>query len=277
MWSDVIDTLSAHGIPLEVLTEDVTVEGVTHYRMSDVTWPGLREGRATASGSWTTESCTRTYRPNDVRVSTDHPLGTLAVALLEPRGEQSFFYYGFFNSVFQQNEESENYIMLPLAERLLADYPDIASDWDTYVSENPDYVESDVVAFFFPYTDFYDTEAYVYPVGIVYPEDDGGGDDSGGTVPTPTTSPGDGDAEPTPPQVDGGLVSPTAAPSTTSSAAPVGSFSFILADFTIGATPKDEDGTSTSLSRLVLLAWNHGLSFTILLLPTFSIMLAMEP
>jgi hypothetical protein len=216
VWVEVIDTLAAHGIPLEVMEEEETVD-VIHYRMADLTY-GLREGRATASaGNWTQEECTRTYRPGDVRVKTDHPLGTLAVALLEPRGEASLFYYGFFNSVFSQNEYAENYIMLPIAERLVEDYPDtIGADWDAYVSENPDYGESDVVNFFFPYTEFWDTEAYVYPVGVVYGGDDDDDDDddddgeANAVVPT-TVVPTQSDVPAPTPDDDAGTPSPTEA------------------------------------------------------------------
>lgn len=242
VWVEVIDTLSAHGIPMEVLTEEVTVEGVHHYRMFDVTWPKLREGRATASGSWTSETCTRTYRPNDVRISTDHPLGTLAVALLEPRGEQSFFFYGFFNSVFYQNEHNENYIMIPIAERLVADVPDIASAWDLYVTENPTYGESDVRDFFFPYTAFYDTEALLYPIGIVYADDDT-------DEVEPTSSPNDD------------VVVPTDAPSSSSSAA-VGRLSSSI--FVLNGRPSVD--SMWMFTKLIDLVWsNYGMLLTFLL------------
>ena len=54
---------------------------------------------------------------------------------------------------------------------MLETYPDIAVEWDEFVTSTPDYGESDVVDWFFKKTDFYDHEAFVYPVGIVYSDE----------------------------------------------------------------------------------------------------------
>jgi hypothetical protein len=117
---------------------------------------------------------TRTYKMNDVKVLTDQPLGTLAVSLLEPTGEGSFFYWGFFNSQFSQAEYGENYIMVPIAEMLLEEYPEVSDAWEAYKLENPGYAEdpSGVIDFFFSKTAFSDSEAFVYPVGIEYEGED---------------------------------------------------------------------------------------------------------
>jgi hypothetical protein len=167
-WTEVIEALEIHGIELEVLEADVTLQ-VVNYRMNDfaISNPN-REGRATAQGTPISELCTRTYKMNDVKVLTDQPLGTLAVSLLEPTGEGSFFYWGFFNSQFTQAEYGENYIMVPIAEMLLEKYPEVSDAWRAYKLENPDYAEdpSGVIDFFFSKTAFSDSEAYVYPVGI---------------------------------------------------------------------------------------------------------------
>lgn len=170
VWKDVIEILSLHGIELEYLEDEVTVD-VINYRIDDFSiGDGNREGRATASGTAVPENSTRTYKPNDVVVLTDQPLGTLAVALLEPIGESSLFYWGFFNSQFTSHEYAENYIMVPLAERLLAKYPEVNASWENYKSENVNYTADPdgVLNFFFRKTAFYDSEAYVYPVGILY-------------------------------------------------------------------------------------------------------------
>jgi Zinc carboxypeptidase len=170
VWKEVIDTIAAHGIEYEVVTEEVTLE-VVNYRMEDFERLSLREGLYTAGGTPIPERCTRTYRMNDIRVPTDQALGTLAVALLEPVGEQSFFYYGFFNSAFYQNEHTENYIIIPVAEMMLDTYPEIAEEWSSYVTANENYTDQDVADWFFTKTSFYDHDAYVYPVGMVYPNE----------------------------------------------------------------------------------------------------------
>jgi hypothetical protein len=173
-WAKVIEALGIHGIELEVLEEDVTLE-VVNYRLNDFAIGNSnREGRATAGGTPIPEVSTRTYKMNDVKVLTDQPLGTLAVSLLEPTGEGSFFYWGFFNSQFSQAEYGENYIMVPIAEMLLEEYPEVSDAWEAYKLENPGYAEdpSGVIDFFFSKTAFSDSEAFVYPVGIEYEGED---------------------------------------------------------------------------------------------------------
>lgn len=164
VWSEVVKRLALHGIEMEMFTEDTTLE-VTNYRIEDFEAGGNKEGRTPSSGTPIPEVCTRTYRKNDVFIRTDQPLGTLAVALLEPTGESSFFYWGFFNAKMATHEYPENYIMVPLAERMLNDSA-IRADWEEY-KETIGNDTSGVLDWFFRRSAFYDTEAFVLDIGIL--------------------------------------------------------------------------------------------------------------
>jgi hypothetical protein len=166
VWTDVIERLRAHGIELEVLDTGRTVE-VERYRMTDFTIDNPnREGRATAKATPVAEKHTMNYRAGDVRVATDQPLGNLAVALLEPTGESSFFYWGFFNTQMNSHEYGENYIVARMAEKMLAEDPSIAEAWAAFREQNPDADNDVVVEWFFERTAFYDSEAFLLPVGV---------------------------------------------------------------------------------------------------------------
>merc|ERR1712054_743253 len=93
-WTEVIEVLGVHSVAMERLTDEVTLEDVSQYRIEDATVKRLREGRPEMTGTPVLEQRTRTYIPNDIVIKTDQPLGTLAVALLEPSGESSFFFVG---------------------------------------------------------------------------------------------------------------------------------------------------------------------------------------
>ncbi|KAL3914139.1 MAG: hypothetical protein SGARI_000283 [Bacillariaceae sp.] len=170
-WTEVIERLALHGIELEVLTESADLT-VTQYRVEDATVSRLREGRAETTGTNVPEDREVTYAVNDIVVRMDQPLGTLAVALMEPVGESSFFLWGFWNSVLTSHEYAENYIMIPLAEEMLSQSTELAAEWETYKAENPSYVNqtSDVVDWFFRRSAYYDDEAYLLPFGILYSE-----------------------------------------------------------------------------------------------------------
>ncbi|KAG7346873.1 peptidase M14 carboxypeptidase family protein [Nitzschia inconspicua] len=137
VWTAVIEVLAIHGIQMERLT-DVTTIDVTNYRMEGASMNRLREGRPEISpGDVVPENCTRTYGMNDLVVKTDQPLGTLAVALLEPSGESSLFLWGFFSSTLTSHEYPENYIMIPLAEKMLNESAELIEEWESYKDENP--------------------------------------------------------------------------------------------------------------------------------------------
>ncbi|MBO9433311.1 hypothetical protein J7394_03780 [Ruegeria sp. R13_0] len=168
VWVDVIDRLHAHEIETETLTHERLVH-VERYRIADfkIIDPN-REGRAVASGQPVPQTDQILYRPGDVRVTTDQPLGTLAVALLEPLGEGSFFTWGFSNAQMATHEYGENYITTQIAEEILKHDSEIAEAWADLQRDKPDFTSdaAAVLNWFFEKTTFYDSEAFMLPIGI---------------------------------------------------------------------------------------------------------------
>jgi hypothetical protein len=107
------------------------------------------------------------FPAGSVRVSTDQPLGTLATLLLEPSSPDSLFQWGFFNSILSPTEYVEGYIMEPMAERMLAEDPKLAEEFqhkietDSAFRGNP-YAR---LQWLFEKTPFFDERARLYPVG----------------------------------------------------------------------------------------------------------------
>jgi len=50
--------------------------------------------------------------------------------LLEPKSKDSFFSWGFFHSIFQRTEYMEEYIMEPLAKKMLADSAELRKEFE---------------------------------------------------------------------------------------------------------------------------------------------------
>ena len=71
------------------------------------------------TGATTTESVTESFGPGALRVPTDQPGGTLAMLLLEPASDDSFFQWGMMLEVLQRTEYFEAYVMEPMASRML--------------------------------------------------------------------------------------------------------------------------------------------------------------
>jgi hypothetical protein len=77
---------------------------------------------------------------NDVKVLTDQPLVLLlAVSLLEPSGEGSFFYWGFSIERSVQAEYEKITLWFPSL-MLLEEYPEVSDSWNCKVL-NPDYAD----------------------------------------------------------------------------------------------------------------------------------------
>src|SRR3546814_15093964 len=72
-----------------------------------------------SAGNYTHEMQQRTYMPGSVRVPTDQPLGALAQMMLEPRGEDSLFQWGFFIGMLTGTEYIEGHVIAPRPRQMM--------------------------------------------------------------------------------------------------------------------------------------------------------------
>ncbi len=169
---EVIARLKLHGIALETLTEPRTVT-VGMYRLVDPKpQPGEGfhpfEGRHTLTTSVEHLTRTENFPAGSVRVSTDQPLGDLAVSLLEPESADSLLAWGFFNEILQRTEYIEGYVIAPLAEKMLADDPQLKAEFEAKLAAEPKFAADPTarLQWFYAQSKFYDDRYLLYPVGI---------------------------------------------------------------------------------------------------------------
>jgi hypothetical protein len=163
---DVAERLALHGIALERIAEPRTVSG-TAYRITEYSLdPSPFEGRPRVKGNAVAETLDVAFPAGSYRVSMDQPLGDLAALLLEPRSGDSFFAWGYFLEVLQQTEYVEEYILDPMAGRLLEDVPGLADAFHRRLAEdkafaaNPDARRD----WFYRQTPYFDPTWRRYPV-----------------------------------------------------------------------------------------------------------------
>jgi hypothetical protein len=165
-YRDVIERLELHGIELERIDAPREVE-VEMYRLADAAVEDSPfEGRVRASATPVAEHRRQVFPPGSVRVSTDQPLGDLAVLLLEPAAPDSFFQWGFFHEVLSRTEYVEDYVMEPMAERMLAEDPDLAAQYLAKLEQDPDFRgDSEArLQWFYEKTPYFDERHLLYPV-----------------------------------------------------------------------------------------------------------------
>ncbi|HCH43006.1 MAG TPA: carboxypeptidase, partial [Algoriphagus sp.] len=167
-WSEVIEKLQLHGIEMEILSEpkDIRLEysKVMDFKMGSQPYEGLMRVQEFSSEKIYR---TQTFLSGSARVKTDQALGELAVILLEEESVDSFFQWGYFNSVFSQTEYMETYIMEPMIAQMLAKDPKLKTEFETKKSEDPDFAKNArrIYRWFYEKTPYFDQNWKVIPVG----------------------------------------------------------------------------------------------------------------
>ncbi|MEP6467253.1 MAG: M14 family metallopeptidase [Parafilimonas sp.] len=170
----VIERLKLHGIKMSTSTQpqEITVEmyRIDKYKFEDenhIVQPF--EGRMQVNATTKTEIRKQLFPAGSVYISTDQPLGDLAIVLLEPKSQDSFFSWGFFNSIFQRTEYIEGYIMEPTAKKMLDESPALQKEFEDKKANDKDFANNPdaILTWFYSKTKFYDDRYLLYPVGRV--------------------------------------------------------------------------------------------------------------
>ena len=109
----------------------------------------------------------RTFPLSSVVVPLDDELAKLAVNLLEPEAPDCLVAWGFFNSVFEQKEYGESYVLEELAREMMAEDPGLKREFKQMTSSNPDFAASpnERLQFFYMRSSYWDRYMNLYPVG----------------------------------------------------------------------------------------------------------------
>lgn len=120
-WTDVIDRLAWNQVPMSKLQEDEIIT-VSAQRIAD-----METGKTPYEGHYLhyeikteTEQIQRAFRKGDVRIPMGNETDRFVVEVLEPRSIDSYFAWGFFDSVLQQKEWYSTYVFEEKALDMLA-------------------------------------------------------------------------------------------------------------------------------------------------------------
>ena len=166
-WADIANRVRQHGIALEQINAPREIE-VDMYRLVDPTLVATPfEGRMPLTTSVKIERRKERFPAGSWRVPTDQPLGTLATLLLEPESEDSFVQWGFFLSILQRTEYIENYVVEPLAAKMLADDPKLAEEFRKKVESDAAFRGDSKarLSWFYQRSPYFDERWLLYPVG----------------------------------------------------------------------------------------------------------------
>jgi hypothetical protein len=168
-WESVIDRLKAHGVRLQRIGSDLTLE-VESYRFEEVSLSAsVSEGRQTARFRAVPIREERTYPAGSVIVEMNQPTARVIAHALEPEAPSSFAYWGLFNNIFQRTEYFESYAMEAIAREMLAEDPELGRRLEERKASDPAFASSPqaILHWFYAQSPWYDQEHNVYPVGRI--------------------------------------------------------------------------------------------------------------
>ncbi|MBC7510207.1 MAG: carboxypeptidase, partial [Ferruginibacter sp.] len=169
---DIIARLKLHGIKMEIINEPREV-AVEMYRITKYVYGDDNhqlepfEGHMQVSGTTKTETRKQLFAAGSVYISTDQPLGDLAMVLLEPTSKDSYFSWGFFLSIFQRTEYMEAYVMEAMAKKMLEDSSALQKEFEEKNAADKVFAKDPtaILTWFYSKTKFYDDRYLLYPVG----------------------------------------------------------------------------------------------------------------
>lgn len=171
-WQDVITRLKIHGVKLERLKADTELE-VERFRFANAKWePSPFEGRlgVTYSGEKFNERAT--FPAGTIVVRMNQRAAKVAIHALEPEAPDAFAAWGFFNTVFEQKEYAEDYVMETLSREMLQNDPKLKLEFEVKLKSDSTFAKSPSARlnFFYQRSPYWDDQINLYPVARLLKE-----------------------------------------------------------------------------------------------------------
>ncbi|MBR7801271.1 M14 family zinc carboxypeptidase [Undibacterium fentianense] len=167
-WREVIERLSWNGVQLRRVETDQQIE-VKTYRIEAVkSRAHPYEGHMFHDEiSLTTHIETIDARVGDYLVDLQQASARYAIETLEPLAHDSFFRWGFFNSILEKKEAFSDYVFEDSAYEMLQSEPDLAAKFEAWKTDNPTLLSNQEAVLNFIFTHgkrFHEPEWMRYPV-----------------------------------------------------------------------------------------------------------------
>ena len=170
-WNLVIEKLKLHGVKLFFLKSDVTLT-IDTYKISSVKWnPTSYEGHhALNQFEAIPVKDTRVFKTGSAIVDMNQPQARIIAQMLEPKGDGSLLYWGYFDAVLEQKEYGEHYVIEPMAVKMLAETPGLKEEFEAKKKSDPAFAKNPnlILNWFYTKSPYWDNRKDVYPVGKIF-------------------------------------------------------------------------------------------------------------
>jgi len=167
-WREVIERLQWNGVVLQRLHADQSLQAQV-YRIGEVqSRANPYEGHMFHDTiELTVHTETINARVGDVLVDLAQPHARYAVETLEPQAHDSFFRWGFFNSVLEKKEAYSDYVFEDTALEMLQQDPELKARFEAWKQASPDLITNQTAVLDFIFANgksFQEPEWRRYPV-----------------------------------------------------------------------------------------------------------------
>jgi Zinc carboxypeptidase len=151
-WREVIERLQWNGVELQRLAEDQEFQ-VQTYRIKSVTSrANAYEGHMFHDDmKLGTQTEIISARAGDYLLALDQANARYAVETLEPQAHDSFFRWGFFNSVLEKKEAYSDYVFEDTAFEMLRDEPGLKEKFEQWKTDHPELLSDQTAVLNFIY------------------------------------------------------------------------------------------------------------------------------
>jgi hypothetical protein len=166
-WREVIERLQWNGVVMRRIEAD-EVREVQYYRIASVaSRPGAYEGHMFHDEVQLVKcKAALLLRAGDWWIDLDQDQARYAIETLEPAGHDSFFRWGFFNSVLEKKEAYSDYVFEDHAMELLRDEPELQVKFEAWKVAHPELLSDQAAVLDFI---FANCQRYVEPEWRRYP------------------------------------------------------------------------------------------------------------
>ncbi|TWI61498.1 zinc carboxypeptidase [Pseudoduganella lurida] len=138
-WREVVERLQWNGVQMTRVTAPTEVQA-RYYQIGDLSTRAHAYEGHMFHDTVDVEARTGTFtlNPGDWIVPLDQDNARYAVETLEPQAHDSFFRWGFFNSILEKKEAISDYVFEDLAVELLATEPELNAKFEAWKAANPE-------------------------------------------------------------------------------------------------------------------------------------------
>lgn len=165
-WKLIIERMELHGIKYYINEKDFNVN-VERYKFFDVRFNNRPyEGRHIVNTDYNTFFENIIIPKGSFIVFSDQPAIRILVHLLEPKSPDSFLRWGFFNSIFEQKEYFEPYVMEKIAKEMLNENPSLKNEFEKRLEEDEKFRNDwwQRLNFFYERSPYFDKSLNLYPI-----------------------------------------------------------------------------------------------------------------